>query len=167
MGIALRLYRIDKRQEMESTGLPFSDDLKMEVYEPSIFRASPDKSEFMRRKLWFLITLGNYKVIYIKKGGNIVHYSYLIPKNFRFPFMGKKDFQIGPCLTYPEYRNLGIYSKVLRLIPSLFGETGTIFWIYTSQKNTSSQRVIEKSGFEFVANMKISSFLRILRPIEG
>ncbi len=167
MGTVLKLYRIDKRQEKEPTGLPFSDDLRMEVYEPSIFRAFPDKSEFIRRKLWLLITLGNYKVIYIKKDGIIVHYTYLIPRNFRFPFMGKKDIQIGPSFTYPEYRNLGIYSKVLRLIPSLFGETGTIFWIYTSQKNTTSQRGIEKSGFEFVANMKISSLLRILRPIEG
>jgi hypothetical protein len=166
MGVVLKLYKTDKRQEKAPGELPFIEDMTIEVYEPSIFRISPDKSGWIRKKLWFLITLGNYKVIYIKKGANLVHYSYIIPRNFRFPFMGKEDLQIGPCFTYPGYRNLGIYSRVLRLIPYLFGEAGTIFWIYTSQTNIISQKAIEKSGFEFVAKMEISSFLRILKTAE-
>ena len=105
------------------------------------------------------------RIFYIMKGNQVAHYSFITPKNFRFPFMKEKDLQIGPCFTFPEFRGHGLYGQALKLIPLLFIKQANIFWIYTTSTNIVSQYVIEKAGYDMQYMVKSSGLLRILKKI--
>lgn len=93
----------------------------------------------------------------------IVHTSYVSPKVYRFPFMGKKDIQIGPCWTNENYRNKGIYSNMLLFLLRFYSDVDRTIWIYTNLSNIASQKAILKSGFEFCSIMRISRWTKIIK----
>jgi len=160
----LRLYRKMSCSSGElDHKLTLAVDYKIQIFVPTVFRKGLDKAELIKRNIWYLITLGKYKIVYIMHGNKIAHYSYIIPKNFRFPFMKKGDLQIGPCYTYPSYRGKGLYADALKYIFSIFSDEDRVFWIYTAQNNEASRHVIEKSGFEFQNLLRNSGVFRILK----
>jgi len=166
MGNLIKLYRISKENDSGQIPIFLEDDFKIEIFKPTILKLGLDKSERFKRILWFIITFGQYIILYVIHDNQIAHYSFIIPKNFRFPFMKTNDLQIGPCFTYPGFRKQGIYTKVLKFIPNFFGKTGTTFWIYTTQSNLLSQKAIEKAGYIFVSYMKSTSLFRILKQVK-
>ena len=61
-----------------------------------------------------IMILGKSYIYYSKDNtGKVVHTSYVIPKCIKFPFLSDNDYEIGPCMTIPEYRRKGIYPEVL------------------------------------------------------
>lgn len=154
------------RDESAASCLSADGAFTYKVFKPTIFKTGIDKSELIKRYLWYFITFGKLRILYIMDGDKVAHYSFIIPKNFRFPFMSKDDLQIGPCYTNPEYRGKGLYTHALRLIPLIFFKRTKIFWIYTTEKNAISQHVIEKAGYIFQGLMNASGFLRVLKMIK-
>jgi RimJ/RimL family protein N-acetyltransferase len=137
----------------------------VKIFKPTLFKTGLNNDEKLKRNLWFLISMGKFKILYIMDGKNIAHYSFVIPKNFRFPFMKRGDLQIGPCFTDKKYRGQGLYKQALKIIPSVFASQTGKFWIYTTEINVISQHVIVNSGFNFQGLMKSYGPLRVMKTI--
>ena len=107
----------------------------------------------VRLSFWFM-TFGKAKIYYRRAdSGQMMHTSYVLPRCFKFPFLNKSDYCIGPCVTYPEFRGKGIYPAVLNAICQSY-PTDTIFYMIVSDTNLPSIRGIEKAGFENVGRVK-------------
>ena len=76
-----------------------------------------------------------------------MHYTHVLPKFFKFPFMHSKDLEIGPAWTDKEYRGKGIFPAVLLYAIQYFKEEKRTFYTFAHIDNTSSQKAILKAGF--------------------
>jgi len=162
----IKLYRKVVNQDSKiKPNLKLNNNYSFTVFKPTILNTGLDNSEGIKSLLWFLITMGKLRIFYILDHRKVIHYSFIIPKNFRFPFMNKEDLQIGPCGTDPTYRGQGLYTKALEMIPVLFSEQTNTFWIYTTEKNVISQHVIEKAGYDFQCLVRCSGILKVLKTI--
>jgi len=135
-------------KDIKSKNFPY----KIEEFMPSLFKLKLSRydglRDFLIHLLFYLSTRGRYRIIYVKDNNKIIHYSYIIPKNFRFQHMShKNDFQIGPCFTDEFYRGQGIYPYVLTYIIERFSDKGRRFYMIVDEKNFSSQRGIIEAGF--------------------
>lgn len=84
----------------------------------------------LSRLIFMIITLGKSYIYYCKDNtGKVIHTSYVIPKCIKFPFLSNNDYEIGPCMTIPEYRGKGIYPQVLNYITYSCGGGGTLNFI--------------------------------------
>lgn len=104
------------------------------------------------------MTLGKAQVYYVQSGNDIVHTSYVIPACVKFPFMDRKDLEIGPCYTYPAFRGNGIYPKVLSEICRRKGNDTFLFYMIVDEMNLPSIRGIEKAGFVRCGSVHKSKF---------
>jgi hypothetical protein len=162
----LFIYHLPAEKEVKSIELP-KEILGFEsfIFQPSVFKLSLEKGTFLKNVAWFLLSFGQYKIVYLREEKTIVHSSYIIPKNIRFPFMAKCDLQIGPCYTNENYRGKGIYTAVLRLIPKVYGKPNRTFWIFTTEQNLISQRAIERSNYKRFGTVIPEGFLRVFKNI--
>jgi hypothetical protein len=161
-----KLYRIkanggikDIPQFVNNTGY------SIRVFRPHLLKTGLNNDERLKRIIWYLISMGRLRILYIMDGNDVAHYSFILPKNFRFPFMNQGDLQIGPCFTHKKYRGQGLYTTALKLIPSIFADKASTFWIYTTDNNLTSQSVIEKSGYVFQGLMRNHGFFKVLKMI--
>lgn len=120
-------------------------------YEVVIKRLNPFNTGFkglMSNIFWAVISKGCWIAFLKDKNKNtIVSYSYVIGKSFKFPFMGKRDLQIGPAFTIPELRGRGLFSLLLSNIIQFF-ETKNYFLIaLVRPDNYPSLRCFKKNGF--------------------
>ena len=118
---------------------------------------------FLLRLYFLLITFYGVKLFYVLDGDNIIHYSYVLRKNYKFPFMKKSDLEIGPCYTCKEYRGKGIYPRVLKKIVAS-GLEGSRFFMIVEESNLSSIKGIKKAGFKECGHVKKQMF-KIYRKI--
>lgn len=108
-----------------------------------------------------LMTFGKARVFYVRdEKGNLMHTSYLVPKCFKFPFMKKNDYEIGPCYTYNDYRGKGIYPEVIRYITQNVGNSETIFYMVVDSENTPSIRGVLKAGFVHCGSIRKSRIFK-------
>ena len=127
---------------------------RVEHYKPSLFRLIPHKSEKAARKnrfLWWILTRGRYTVYYVISDGKVVHHTYLIPKNYRFPFLEKNEFVILSSATDENYRGRGILPCVLNAIRNDYPQD-TKFYSTISKHNAASIRAFQKAGFSLVGS---------------
>ena len=148
------------------------DKNKDGVLDTKIFVPSIKNGFFMRgekgtlknlmvRVVFWVITFGKAKIFYVNdNSGSLMHTSYVVTPCYKFPFMKKGDFEIGPCFTYPEFRGQGIYVKVLKSICSCLGDENTTFYMIVDENNTASVKGIEKSGFHRCGEVTSSKFLK-------
>lgn len=106
------------------------------------------------------MTFGKLKIFYVSVDDKLVHTSYVVPKCYKFDFLGKNDYEIGPCFTYPEYRGQGIYPNILRTICQQIGSDDTTFYMIVDEENKPSIRGIEKAGFIKCGSVKVSKTKR-------
>jgi len=92
----------------------------------------------------------DYSVFLVVKDGEPIHYATLVPKYFRYPFMGTTDLQIGPIWTHPNFRGQGIAPVVIRSILTGAHPQERRFWYVTRSDNTASMNVAKKTGLRFV-----------------
>lgn len=110
---------------------------------------------------WRIITFGKGKVYTIRDDrGVVIHYSCVFPRCYKFPFLKKRDFEVGPCFTAREYRGKGLYPYVLMQIAKqeLLEDNGLYLMINT--ENEASIRGVKKAGFKPLALMKRDVFGR-------
>lgn len=118
-----------------------------EVFHPTLLHLKEHTSSILIYLFWLLFTKGKYRIIYVKKDDDIIHYTHVLPKFFKFPFMGSKDLEIGPAWTDEAYRGRGIFPAVLTYALHYFKEDKKIFYTFAYADNTSSQKAILKAGF--------------------
>jgi len=73
-----------------------------------------------------------------------VHYTTVVPKYFRFPFMGASDLLLGSTWTDPRHRGRSIASSVVAEI--LRAYPGRRFWYLTRAANLASRKVALAAG---------------------
>lgn len=157
----LYVYKKDNSESIETV------DFKINKMTPSVFKGYYIEGEkksikvSLMRFYFSLITFGKANIFYaISKSGELMHTSYVIPKCFKFPFLMKNEYAIGPCHTYKEYRGQGIYPCVLRFIVRTVGCDDTNFYMSVDSENVSSIRGIEKSGFKKCGIVKKTRILK-------
>lgn len=81
--------------------------------------------------------------------GYIAHSSMIMPAFARFPFMGRRDLQIGATETLADYRGRGLAVWAIDEAVRRFGDDRS-YWYLTDAGNTASVAVMRKAGFTFV-----------------
>lgn len=115
---------------------------------------------YLSRLYFWIITGGKYKIYYLCNGIDVAHYSYLIPKCSKFPFMRKEDYEIGPCVTATDYRRKGCYHFILNHITSQAEYQQSVFYMIVKKTNEPSIKGIEKSGFNRDGSVRKTRFLK-------
>lgn len=110
---------------------------------------------------------GRLRIFYLRSpDGRLAHTSCVVPKCFKFPFLEKGDFEIGPCLTYPPFRKQGLYVKVLRHIVRVVGKEMDRMahcYMFVNEDNTASIKGIERAGFSRIGIMEQSRWFKVYR----
>lgn len=151
-----------------------ANDIQWNVFKPSFCKpmfwptckaAGPyNRSKLITVELlWAICSAFTYRLYYVEIDGQIVHTSYVIRKSFKFPFLKKNDYQIGPCFTAENARGKGIYpftiSQILRNeSPDLLAEGNA--YMVIRDANISSIKGVTTAGFYKCANLKKTKVLR-------
>lgn len=154
----MRLYEYKGEVKNQSHVVPY----KIKQFTPSMLRAYPGQRFTIKTILyniyWWLITLGSYRIWCALDGNKVIHYSYVVPKCYKFPFLDSNSVEIGPCMTDKDYRGKGIYPSVLNNIVS---DTIGKKYIIINDSNASSIRGVIKAGFKAkTGEIIVSTFKR-------
>lgn len=115
------------------------------------------------RVMFQIMTRGRGRIFYVRDGNRIVHTSYVMTKCYKFDFLGESDYEIDPCVTYPEYRGHGIYPDVLKHVCNCLGTPGATFYMSVNEKNAPSIRGIEKAGVMRCGTVSVTRFTKKYR----
>lgn len=138
---------------------------KLIMYKPNVLNLSLYGTSSIVNLLWYITTFSRFSILVLLDKDIVAHYSYITPKVFRFPFMGRMDQQIGPCVTHPDYRGKGIFTNVLKLIPAYYSKKCDLVWTYTTQDDIAAQRAFDKAGYVFYSYADMSLKTKIVRII--
>lgn len=134
-------------------------DYEILEFVPTMFRLKLDNyyniKDFLIHVLWFLSTKGKYKIVYVVNNKKLIHYSYVIPKIYKFSFLANTDLEIGPCYTHPDYRGQGIFPYMIAFIIKKYRNHNNIM-IMVDENNISSRKAIDKVGFRKYGILKKS-----------
>lgn len=105
--------------------------------------------------MWKVITLKKPKAYVIRDNdGKIIHSTCVIPKCYKFPFMGKKDIHIGPGQTAKQYRGQGLWPYVVSaIVENELDEKNSAFGMINT-RNENSIKGFKKVGFFPIALMR-------------
>lgn len=120
--------------------------IKLSFFKLFIPEEKFDIKTFTLRLYFSLITFNKTRIFYVVKNGVVAHYSYVIPKCFKFPFLKENDYEIGPCQTKKEFRGQGLYPMVLKKIVATEFSSSNYFMI-VHESNVCSIKGIKKAGF--------------------
>ena len=137
-----------------TNNISINPEYKTEFFKPSIYKLNKHGNKHLIYWLWFLFTMGRYRIFYITHKNKVIHYSHCLPKFFKFPFMRTGDIMIGPCWTDSQYRGQSLYPYALCEITQRLKKTGREFYIFTEDNNIPSQKGILKAGFRQVGLLK-------------
>lgn len=139
---------------IKPVSMELEGNYSLRIWRSSVHRIMPKGIPF--RKPFFLwwvlyfpkLFIGvSFSVFLIYCRGHVVHYTLVLPKCFKFPFMGKNDLQIGPSWTHDQYRRRGIASYVLQKILESYEKKNRKLWWVVKENNKGSIQFIEKAGF--------------------
>jgi len=127
---------------------------ELETFKPDWFHIAPKgmKKSFALIIWWFLYLIvwgqraKSYEHYLVYDGERLIHYCIVLPKNYRYPFMGNDDVQIGPFRTAEEYRGQGICPIMICKIMNKYKFQKKYAFIITRENNIKSQRSIAKAG---------------------
>ncbi len=154
--------RDSKRIDTNSVHDRLPNNCTFDILRPKIYRIVPNgittltnRTLMMGMCLFYwvmrycrLFSDFDYSIYTVQRGRKIVHYSVVLSRFFRFPFMAENDIQIGPCWTDNEYRRKGIHSFIIRKILDTYQNRGNFkFWYITREDNIASRESIQKTGF--------------------
>ena len=142
-------FRLYKKQY--GSAASFSEDVK--CFRPTLLKGLFIRGEekywktALSRLYFWAISAGRLEVYYIIQKEKVVHTSYVVPVCYKFPFMKRGDYEIGPCQTEEACRGQGMYVRTLNHITSQKRYENACFYMLVSESNASSIRGIEKAGF--------------------
>ncbi len=126
-----------------------------EVWHPSLLKIRPNGLSW-KLALWWAIYFSKLLsnrfgfclfIMYQKYNRNIVHYTLVSSKSFKFPFMKENDIHIGPIWTDPNHRGEGIASYVVEKIFELYKTKERVFWLMINDRNPASKKIAKNYGF--------------------
>lgn len=112
--------------------------------------------------LFFVESYGRQKIKLLYDNKGIAHSSYVIPYCAKFSFMGRHDYQIGPCNTREDCRGKSLYPSMLNQIGREIIESkpDSNVYVLIRERNLSSNKGIQKANFEAVGTIRKTSFLK-------
>lgn len=119
--------------------------------------------EYLSRWYFGMITGWRYRIYYLLDKDQIVHTSFVVPRCHKFPFLGKMDYEIGPCVTKEAYRRRGSYCYMLDNITNEAEYGKSMFYMIVKATNEPSVKGIEKAGFCRCGYIKRDGFLKIYK----
>ncbi len=121
------------------------------IWRPGLLRFRPKGLPLYPFLVWWafhqlrLFANRDYAVVLVHSQGQLVHRSVVTPGYFRFPFMGKRDLQVGDTWTHPAHRGKGLAR--IGLNAALQIGKGREYWYLVEEDNLPSIRVAERLGF--------------------
>lgn len=170
-----RLYKLSKKDAKEIDDASTIDEYTVVLFKPNPFKIRIKGERltdgflqiYLVRVIYWLISYGKATLVYLQsENGDVAHHSYVIPKCFKFRFLKKDDFEIGPCFTYEEYRGQGLYGKVLNYIAIAFGNDKSDFYILVREANKESIAGVEKTIFKLDGYADKTKKLKIYQRVE-
>lgn len=149
-------YRFDPTPASPSSKGQDNPNFTMELWKPS-WRAPWPRGVARNKRLHFLFrTLLHFSGIFrsresgailIYMGTRLAHYSAFTPRYWRFPFLTKRDLQVGDTWTEPSFRGRGLAKRSLRRLLDVLSEPDRSIWYVVEDVNRASIRVAEDCGF--------------------
>jgi len=141
------------------------EDYDSEWFHPSLRQLKKHQGTVWMYWYWMLVTRGQYRILYIKDRTtqDIMHFSHVVPRFYKFPFMQKGSFQIVHSFTFPGYRKRGLFVKAMKVISNKYNSRS--LYIMSRKDNIKSLRAIEHSGAEFVSELSKTKWLGIYRTM--
>lgn len=146
--------------------------LDLSIWRPSVINIIPEYFPAKYLGFWLAHQLGyfpnkDYSAVIIKDGNKFVLKMLIVPRYYKWPFMGPNDLQFAYGTTNPDYRRLGVAKIAMDIAISQLAAKGRKFWGIISEDNTPSIKWVEKVGFKYVGkiehhNVRGISFLRRL-----
>ena len=98
---------------------------------------------------WWLICKKTFLCeIYDAETKELMHYTYAMKRSYKFPFMTKNDYMMGPSVTLEKFRGRGLLGNGLAYVQNgiLALEEDANFIALIREENISSRKGVEKSG---------------------
>lgn len=143
---------IEKNSSINELVLP--ENYQFNVWKPGYNSFLSSTGTFYPFFMWFFFHVfkifrnRNYSIIEIIDNGKVIHRSCILPKFFRFPFMGENDLHITGTWTDENYRGKGLATKTLVYVLMLHKNENIKLWYISRQENIASIRVAKKAGFQ-------------------
>lgn len=93
----------------------------------------------------------DYAVLVVRRGEELVHYSGITGRYWRFPFMAADDLQIGDTWTHPDHRGKGVAGFAVHSVLAAMGRPGRRIWYVVEEINAPSIRAAEGAGMTLYA----------------
>lgn len=125
----------------------------LKIWKPSVSELNPrglPKFPFILWSMMYYLRLfknTNYRIFLVYYDKKIAHYSVVLPKHFKYPFMDNNDLQIGPVGTDINHRRKGLASYTVGKIIETCENPECKFWYLTRDDNIPSKAFIESLGF--------------------
>jgi hypothetical protein len=122
------------------------------LWKPTLCNAyPPNKSKkYLFYYLFHLLGIfknKNYCAVLVYHDELLIASLLIVPKYFKWPFMGSNDVQFTYVLTKKEYRGQGLASKMLVFGYENLKSRINNYWYVTTEDNLISQNVAIKCGF--------------------
>ena len=158
-----------KLSGMQSDKPTIESGYSFKQWKPSILKIFPKGLKIFPFVVWWIMhhtgffSNNEYTIFIIYYKKKIVHRSCVFPSFFRFPFMKKKDLQIGDIWTHPDCRGKGLASFTLNKIIRKYKDR-YFLWYLTTKDNFASIKLAKSVGFEkYGEGSKVGRFgLKIL-----
>ena len=117
---------------------------------------------------WWLIS----KEIYIceiknKQTNELMHYTYVMKKSYKFPFMKENDYMIGPSVTPEQFRRQGLFYRAV-----VFSENEITannkdanFIGLVREENMPSRKGLEKCGLVNTGRKFTKDKIKVYREV--
>lgn len=140
------------------------NEYHLEIFTPKFYKIRKHKTGYLVLYIfWYFLTFGNYKIIYLMNEDEIIHFTHILPKFFKFPFLTSYDLEIGPSWTKKNYRGKGLFPAILTYIVYQFKAPKRKFYVLAHSDNLPSQKAIQKAGFVMLGTGFKTSLLGIYR----
>lgn len=90
---------------------------------------------------------GRHTIFIVLHEGRPVHYTVVLPKSFRFSFMGNADLQLGPSWTHPSHRRKGLLRSTVDSIRIHYRTSHCRLWWICRENNFTSNTAARRLGF--------------------
>lgn len=147
------VFFMKESADVHSCNVALADRYTFKLWRPSALRIVPHGVPTVPFGAWWAMhwlhafSNRDYSLLLIHDGKTLVHRSCVFPRYFRFPFMGKRDLQIGDTWTAKEHRGGNLAAFAAQKIFELQRKPGRRFWYVASESNRPSIRAAEKAGF--------------------
>ena len=117
---------------------------------------------------WKLLDRKCYVCAIVGEENVIKHYSYVMRKSPKFPFMRKNDYMIGPSVTMENYRGQGLFPRVIRFVINKIKTEGPDVRLVAlvREDNYASRSAFEKVGMQWLGKRFVKNKYKVYYEIK-